>query len=90
MLLEWLSGSVGRQGRRPRRGRSPRRPGRLRPRRLALEPLEGRDLPSLFAPVVYDARGGGLAVGDLRGNGRFDIVTANAYGARGKRSRRAG
>ena len=58
--------------------------------RLALEPLEGRDLPSLFAPVVYDARGGGLAVGDLRGNGRFDIVTANAYGARGKRSRRAG
>jgi len=26
----------------------------------------------------------------LRGNGRFDIVTANAYGARGKRSRRAG
>jgi hypothetical protein len=43
-----------------------------------LESLEDRTLPSLFAPVVYDARGGGLAVGDLRGNGRFDIVTGGS------------
>src|SRR5262249_9576718 len=59
----------------------PRLPGRLRPRPLALEPLEGRNLPSFIGPVVYDTGRGpqGLAVGDLRGNGRFDIVTANAY-----------
>jgi hypothetical protein len=43
-----------------------------------LESLEDRTLPSLFAPVIYDARGGGLAVGDLRGNGRFDIVTGGS------------
>ena len=92
MVLEWLSGRVRCKDAGPRRGRRPRRPGRLRPRPLALEPLEGRNLPSLFAPVVYDTgpHPGPLAVGDLRGNGRFDIVTANAYGARGKRSRRAG
>src|SRR5262249_20271776 len=42
-----------------------------------LESLEDRSLPSLFAPVVYDVPDGprGLAVGDLRGNGRLDIVT---------------
>jgi hypothetical protein len=45
-----------------------------------LEPLEDRALPSLVAPVVYDTPQGtqGLAVGDLRGNGRLDIVTAGA------------
>jgi len=43
-----------------------------------LEPLEDRALLSLIAPVVYDTPQGtaGLAVGDLRGNGRLDIVTA--------------
>ena len=92
MLLEWLSGSVGCKDRPPRCGRRPRLPGRLRPHPLALEPLEGRTLPSFIAPVVYDTGLGpqGLAVGDLRGNGRFDVVTANAYGARGKRGRQAG
>jgi len=93
MVLEWLSGRVRCKDAGPRRGRRPRRPGQLRQRPLALEPLEGRDLSSFIAPVVYDTGQGlpqGLAMGDLRGNGRFDIVTANAYGARGKRSRRAG
>ena len=44
-----------------------------------LESLEDRTLPSLVAPVVYNTAQGpeGLAVGDLRGNGRLDIVTAN-------------
>ena len=44
-----------------------------------LEYLEDRTLPSLVAPVVYNTGQGpqGLAVGDLRGNGRLDIVTAN-------------
>jgi hypothetical protein len=45
-----------------------------------LEPLEGRTLLSLVAPVVYNLTSQGpegLAVGDLRGNGRLDIVTAN-------------
>ena len=46
--------------------------------RPLLEPLEDRALLSLIAPVVYDTPQGtsGLAVGDLRGNGRLDIVTA--------------
>jgi hypothetical protein len=44
-----------------------------------LEPLEHRTVLSLVAPVVYNTGQGpqGLAVGDLRGNGRLDIVTAN-------------
>src|SRR5262249_37230294 len=44
-----------------------------------LESLEDRTLPSLIAPIVYDTGTGtqALAVGDLRGNGRLDIVTAN-------------
>src|SRR6516165_5758948 len=47
-----------------------------------LEPLEHRSLLSLVAPVVYNTGQGpqGLAVGDLRGNGRLDIVTANGSG----------
>src|SRR6516225_5964263 len=48
-----------------------------------LEPLEDRTVLSLVAPVVYDTGQGpqGLAVGDLRGNGRLDIVTANTSGS---------
>jgi hypothetical protein len=47
-----------------------------------LESLEDRTLPSFIAPVVYDTgfQPQGLAVGDLRGNGRLDIVTANVRG----------
>ena len=49
----------------------------------SIESLEDRTLPSLVAPVVYNAGQGpqGLAVGDLRGNGRLDIVTANQTSA---------
>src|SRR5262249_29249449 len=52
---------------------------RLRQKPL-LESLEDRTLPSLLAPIVYSIGQApeGLAVGDLRGNGRLDIVTANA------------
>ena len=48
-----------------------------------LETLEGRTLLSLVAPVVYNTGQGpqGVAVGDLRGNGRLDIVTANQTSA---------
>src|SRR6516165_12291067 len=48
-----------------------------------LEPLEHRSLLSLVAPVVYNTGQGpqGVAVGDLRGNGRLDIVTANQTSA---------
>ena len=48
-----------------------------------LEPLEHRSLLSLVAPVVYNTGQGpqGVAVGDLRGNGRLDIVTANTSGS---------
>src|SRR6516165_9295778 len=48
-----------------------------------LESLEDRTLPSLVAPVVYNTGQGpqGVAVGDLRGNGRLDIVTANQTSA---------
>ena len=48
-----------------------------------LEPLEDRTLLSLVAPVVYNTGQGpqGVAVGDLRGNGRLDIVTANQTSA---------
>jgi hypothetical protein len=44
-----------------------------------LESLEDRTLPSFLAPVVYEVGDGprGVAVGDLRGNGHLDIVTAN-------------
>ena len=81
MFPAWLTRSVGCKDQRSRTGRSPRRLGRLPPR-LALEHLEGRDLPSFIAPALYDTGRGpyGLAVGDLRGNGRFDVVTANAFG----------
>jgi len=53
---------------------------RIRQQRMQkplLESLEDRHLPSLFAPVVYNVpdRLQGVAVGDLRGNGRLDIVT---------------
>jgi hypothetical protein len=73
MLLSWLC----RSARRPKQ-----RPGGGRPPRLAVEPLEGRDLPSLSAPVVYETgqQTQGLAVGDLRGNGRLDLVTADYAG----------
>jgi hypothetical protein len=49
----------------------------------SIESLEDRTLPSLVAPVVYNAGQGpeGVAVGDLRGNGRLDIVTANTSGS---------
>jgi hypothetical protein len=49
----------------------------------SIESLEDRTLPSLVAPVVYNTGQGpeGLAVGDLRGNGRLDIVTANTSGS---------
>jgi hypothetical protein len=82
MFPAWLTRSVGCKDQRSRTGRSPRRLGRLPPR-LALEHLEGRDLPSFIAPALYDTGRGpyGLAVGDLRGNGLFDVVTANATGA---------
>jgi len=61
--------------------RGDRRDG-VRQRRMhkpLLESLEERNLPSLFAPVVYGIGQSpeGLAVGDLRGNGRLDLVTAN-------------
>jgi hypothetical protein len=59
------------------------RRARVRQRRMQkpwLEALEDRTLPSFIAPLVYDTakRPLGLAVGDLRGNGRLDIVTANS------------
>jgi hypothetical protein len=49
-------------------------------RKLLLETLEDRTVPSLVAPVVFDTAQGpqGLAVGDLRANGHFDIVAAGA------------
>jgi hypothetical protein len=83
MLPTWLSRIVGCKARQSRPGRSSRRPGRARLRPLALEALEGRNLPSFIAPALYDTGQGpyGLATGDLRGNGRFDVVTANATGA---------
>src|SRR6516164_3302255 len=71
MFGNWSSrGTVG-KGPRPRRGRGPGRP-------LALEPLEKRDLPSFIAPALYDTGHSpqGVAVGDLRGDGRRDVVTA--------------
>src|SRR6516164_5747490 len=48
-----------------------------------LEPLEDRTVLSLVAPVVYNLsqQPEGIAVGDLRGDGRLDVVTANASGS---------
>src|SRR5260370_41623290 len=50
-----------------------------RQRQLALEPLEGRWLPSLVAPNLYDTGTApeAVAVADLTGNGIPDVVTAN-------------
>src|SRR6516164_1740318 len=48
-----------------------------------LEPLEHRTVLSLVAPVVYNLsqQPEGIAVGDLRGDGRLDVVTANLSGS---------
>lgn len=41
--------------------------------------LEDRSLPSFLAPVSYAVDNGPAAVGDFTGDGKLDLVTANAY-----------
>lgn len=54
----------------------PSRHPRPRPRRLALEPLEGRDVPSFAAPRFIDAGAiGSLLAADVNGNGKDDLIT---------------
>jgi hypothetical protein len=60
----------------------PTRPARpiTRPRsRLALEGLEGRDVPAFLAPVSYSGgtNTAGIAVGDFNGDGRDDMAVVN-------------
>ena len=47
--------------------------------RLALEGLEGREVPAFIAPVTYSAGAnpGGIAVGDFNADGRDDMAVAN-------------
>jgi hypothetical protein len=56
-------------------------PARKRSSRLVLEPLEDRALLSFLAPVSYPVDNGpaAVAVGDFNGDGKLDLVTANAY-----------
>jgi hypothetical protein len=51
-------------------------------RRLKLEILEDRSVPTFLAPVDYAAGGGVIDVeaGDFNNDGRFDLVTANYHG----------
>jgi Ca2+-binding RTX toxin-like protein len=62
----------GKQGR-----RTSRRPAA---RRLQLEALEDRTLPSFYAPVSYaaDANPNAVVTADFNGDGRLDLAVANA------------
>jgi hypothetical protein len=53
--------------------------------RLLLQPLEARDLPSFLPPVSYTVSGypEDVAIADVNGDGRRDVVVADAQGATG-------
>jgi hypothetical protein len=64
------------------RRRTHRSAGKPAPFRPGLETLEGRDLPSFAAPLVYPTLPTTVALvtGDLNGDGKPDLISANQSG----------